>query len=299
MTKEKKHESWFSEMIKNLRKLSGEKIIIKCGGKMMDDPEFLSNFASDIATLNALGIITIIVHGAGEKLDSMLSSLNIESNFLNGYRVTNDKTMEVVEMVMSGHINGIFVKHLLENKVHAIGISCKDGNLITAKKVRRTMKDEGSNIEKIIDLGFIGEPDEANVEFLNDLLENYNCVPVISPIAFDKSFHTYSINADVLACYLGEVMGAKKIVIMSENHSIKTPTGFVNGAASVDDIERMIYTSSIQPEMMIRLKSSIRAIRNGVLKVHIVDSEEKESLISELSSELTNGLMIYGQNIDS
>lgn len=294
----KKNElrSQLSLIVNNLKKFSGEKIVIKCGGKMLDNEEQMKAFANDIATLNAFGIVIILVHGAGKiRLDSMLEKLGLENNFTNGYRVANKEGIDIVEMVMSGSINTSILKYLLEQKIHAIGLSCKDGNLVSVKRIRRTKKDESSNIEKIIDLGFVGDPVASNVEFLSDLLETYNCVPVISPMAFDDKFSTYTINADVLACYLGEVMGAKRVVIMSENYSIKSDIGFINGDIDVKRLQQMIDDSDIDENILIRLNACMNAVKNGVEKVHIVNTDLENALIEELSSDISHSTAIYSE----
>lgn len=283
------------EMIKKLRSsVYGKVIVIKCGGSLMNDPKFLKSFASDVATLHSVGARVVIVHGAGIKLNEMLEKFGIEENFLNGYRVTNKETMEIVEMVMSGYINKRFVQHLQEEGINTIGLSCKDNCLVTAKKIHRTQKDEGSNIERIIDLGFIGDPIEINEEFLENLLNN-DSVTVVSPIAFDKNFNTLSLNADTLACFLGEKLEASDVVILSENYYIKSQLGRVSGSISVSEAEKMVYSSNIQHELLIRLKSATQAIRAGVNKVHIIDSQVTGSLLAEFTNNVTTGTVIVGE----
>jgi len=282
-----------SDMINNIKPLFGERIVIKCGGEMMDNESFLEGLASDIAILRALGVLVVLVHGAGSQLDKTLAKLKIKNEFFDGYRVTDSATMEVVEMVMTGLINKNFVKHLAKQDLNAIGISGKDGNLITAKKIRRTQRDEGSNIERIIELGFIGDPSEINIEFLEDLIENSGIIPIISPVAFDKNFATYSLNADVLACFLGEHLKASKVIIMSENNTIRSSNGQIAGAISLADIEKMLYTAMIEPKMIIRLKACLSAIKNGVANIHIICTNRKHSLLAEFASGNTTGTMIY------
>ncbi|QED23075.1 acetylglutamate kinase [Candidatus Deianiraea vastatrix] len=285
--------SELSEMIGNLKELSGERIVIKCGGELMDDENFLESLGNDIAILRTLGISVVVVHGAGSQVDRVLAKLKIKNDFFDGYRITDSATIEVVEMALTGLINKNFVKYLLKHEVNCIGLSGKDNNLITAKKIRRTQKDEGSNIERIIDLGFIGDPADINLEFFEDLLDNADLVPVISPIAFDKSFNTFSINADVLACYIAENIKATKVIIMSENYNIKSKDGIINGHIKPSDVNRLIENTT-DYKMILRLKASVNALKNGVEAVHIISSEDKHSLLAELSSlnDTTSGIVI-------
>ncbi len=284
------------ECIMQLHPFAGETFVIKCGGSMMDDENFLTSFASDIAILNSLGISTVIVHGAGKQLEKMLAKFKLKNEFFDGYRVTDAETMEVVEMVMSGQINQNFVKHLIQKKVNAIGLSCKDGNLVTVKKIRRTSRDEGSNIERIIDLGFVGEPETVNCEFLEQIIEDAMIVPVISPVAFDKNYHTYSVNADVLACAIGKAIKAQKVIIISENNNIHTKNGVLSGSISLPELEKVLYNSIIPPELVVRIKSCVDAMRDGVENVHIIDAVS-HTLMAELTCGVTTGTMIYNDVI--
>lgn len=280
------------ECVAQLKPLSGTNIIIKCGGARMHDEEFLDAFAADIFVLNSLGIGTIIIHGAGGQLEKLLSQFKLKNEFLDGYRVTNAETMEAAEMVLTGLINKKFIKYLAKHNVNAIGLSCKDGNLVKVKKLRRTKRDEDSNIERIIDLGYVGEPDIINEEFLNQIIDDLGFTPVISPVAFDSHYNTHSVNADVLACAIGGAIKASKIVIISENMNIKSSNGVLTGSISLNELEKIAYHSTILPQLSLRIKSCINAMKNGVSNIHIIDIVP-HTLLTELTCNTTTGTMIY------
>lgn len=281
------------EYISILKKnLSDSVVVIKCGGFTVDNEVLLKSFASDVGVLNALGVKVVIVHGNGHQVDMTLNRLKIKSDFMDGYRVTNKETMEVVEMVMSGIIGKSFIKYLNQNSVSAIGISCKDGDIVRAKKIRRTKKERNSNVEKMIDLGFVGEPEEVKANVIESLLSK-GIVPVISPIAFDSDYNTYSINPDILACSIGGSIGAKKVIIMSDLTSSKGFNISGNGLMELKEVESILYNEDIEYQLSIRLKCCLDSIRNGVDKIHLISSSIEHGLLTELASYSSIGTVIY------
>ena len=194
-----------SEALPHMQQYDEETIVIKYGGHAMGEESLAKQFARDIVLLEQTAINPVVVHGGGPQIAAMLSRLGIKSEFAAGLRVTDAPTMEIVEMVLAGSINKSIVSHINEAGGKAVGLCGKDGNMVTATKATRTMVDPGSNIEKVVDLGFVGEPDKVDLTLLNQLI-GYELIPVLAPLASSTDGKTYNVNADTFA---GAVAGAQ------------------------------------------------------------------------------------------
>ena len=204
-----------SEALPYIKKFAGDIFVIKFGGNAMGDKEIVKEFAKDIVLLKKIGINPIVVHGGGPQIGEMLKKLQIKSKFIDGLRVTDGETVDIVEMVLSGLINKDLVAEINHQGGLAIGLSGKDAHLIEAKKIRRTKRDENSNIEKILDLGFVGEPTRINPDVFIALDES-DVIPVIAPIGMGKNGETYNINADTVAGKIAEAVNAAKLIMLTD-----------------------------------------------------------------------------------
>jgi acetylglutamate kinase len=193
-----KRAAILTEALPYIKKFSGETFIVKFGGSAMGNKESMANFAQNVVLLKSCGINVVVVHGGGPQISAMLERMNIKSEFVNGVRVTTKDMIEIVEMVLCGSINKEIVSIINRAGGTALGLSGKDANLIKAKKMRKTTKETDSNIERILDLGYVGIPVVINSDFF-DALENTPVIPVIAPVGFDEAGNTYNINADIVA----------------------------------------------------------------------------------------------------
>ena len=207
------HTEWLekagilADALPYMRAFAGQTVVVKYGGHAMGDESLATGFASDIVLLKQVGINPVVVHGGGPQIGAMLDRLKIQSSFIDGLRVTDAETVDIVEMVLCGSINKQIVTAINKAGGFAVGLSGKDGNLIKARKLRRSKKDPGSNIEKILDLGFVGEPAEINPHILSTFEES-DTIPVIAPIGVGSNGETFNINADTSAGAIAAAMGA-------------------------------------------------------------------------------------------
>ena len=204
-----------SEALPYMRRFAGQTFVIKYGGHAMGDAALAERFAQDIVLIKHVGINPVIVHGGGPQIGAMLERLAIQSEFIDGLRVTDQTTVDIVEMVLSGSINKQIVTAISGAGGTAVGLSGKDGQLIQAKKLVRTKRDPESNIEKVLDLGFVGEPETVNPHVLK-VLEQSDVIPVIAPIGVGENGETYNINADTAAGAVAAAVGASKLIMMTD-----------------------------------------------------------------------------------
>jgi acetylglutamate kinase len=286
--------SILAEALPYIQKFSGEVFVIKIGGSAMGDPKVIENFAKDVTLLKQIGVNPVIVHGGGTQIGDMLNKLKIKSEFIDGLRVTDRQTVDIVEMVLSGSINKELVTAINKQGGHAIGISGKDANLIVAQKLQKTHKDSDSNIEKILDLGFVGEPVTINPEILYTLDES-DLIPVIAPIGISKSGQTYNINADTVAGKIASSLNAYKLIVLSDVDGIYNEDKLIN-SINVNEIHDLINKKIISAGMIPKTKTCIDALENGVNSVHILNGKTPHILLVEVFTEHGVGTMINLEN---
>ena len=279
-----------SEALPYMKKFSGETFIIKFGGSAMGDQKLLQNFAKDIVLLKQTGINPIVVHGGGPQIGATLKKMNIETEFVDGLRVTDKNTVDIVEMVLTGKINKQIVNAVCSAKGMAIGISGKDGNLIQAKKLKRIRKTD-SNIEKILDMGFVGEPSMINPELFM-LLEETDVIPIIAPIGFGENNETYNINADTVAGAIASALVAKKLIMLTDVEGLLDDKNNLVKRASVSDARKMISRGIVKGGMIPKVETCINAIYNNVEASHILDARIPHVLLLEIFTEHGSGTMI-------
>lgn len=280
-----------SEALPYMRKFAGETFVIKYGGSAMGDPELAKSFARDIVLMKQVGINPIIVHGGGPQIGAMLEKLKIKSSFIDGLRVTDKDTVEIVEMVLSGSINKQIVTEINAAGGFAIGLSGKDGNLIEAKKIKRTAKNSDSNIEKILDLGFVGEPTYINPDFIS-VFEQTDIIPVIAPIGVGEKGETYNINADSVAGAIATTIAACKLIMLTDVPGVLDKNKDLISELSVKQANQMIKNGSINGGMIPKVETCISAITNDTEAAHILNGKTPHVLLLEIFTEHGTGTMI-------
>lgn len=280
-----------SRALPYMQKYQNETVVVKYGGHAMGDPELGRAFARDIALLKRSGINPIVVHGGGPQIGQMLTRMNIESRFEGGLRVTDQKTVEIVEMVLAGSINKEIVAMINAEGEWAIGLCGKDGNMVYAEKAEKKVIDPDSNIERILDLGFVGEVKRVDRTLL-DLLAKSEMIPVIAPIAPGKDGQTYNINADTFAGAIAGALGAKRLLFLTDVPGVMNKDKVFQKELSVAQANTMIKEGTIAGGMIPKVETCINAIADGVEGVVIVDGKKPHAVLLELFTEHGAGTLL-------
>jgi acetylglutamate kinase len=280
-----------SEALPFMRRFNGQKIVVKYGGHAMGDPELARLFAQDMVLLKQVGMNPIVVHGGGPQIGQMLKQLNIQSEFVDGLRVTDQQTIDVVEMVLAGKINKEIVSNINGAGGVGVGLCGKDANLITASKLTRTKRDPESNIEKVLDLGFVGEPVKVDPHVL-DCFVDTDIIPVISPIGVGEDGQTYNINADTAAGAIAKAVGASRLYMLTDVKGILDQDKNLVRDADTSRINAMIADGTIQGGMIPKTETCMDAVENGVEAAVIVDGRAPHAVLLELFTERGAGTMI-------
>lgn len=281
-----------SEAMPFLKKFAGETFVIKFGGSAMGSEENMDNFVKNVVLLKQVGINPVIVHGGGPQIGAMLSRLSIESSFVDGLRVTDEKGLEIVEMVLSGSINKKIVHKINEFGGKAIGISGKDGGFIKAKRVKKVKKETDSNIEKIVNYGFVGTPYKIETDILA-LFEESDFIPVIAPIGIGEKGETFNINADTVAGYVAEALQACKLIILSDIDGVMLENGDLISHLSTSTAKKMIKDGVIKGGMIPKIETCFHALENGVEYAHILNGGVNNILLMEIFTKKGAGTMIF------
>lgn len=280
-----------SEALPYMRRHAGRTFVVKYGGHAMGDPELADLFARDIVLLKQIGANPIVVHGGGPQIGQMLERLKIKSSFVDGLRVTDKETVEIVEMVLSGSINKQIVSAIQNAGGRAAGLSGKDGRLITARRLRRSVRDPGSNIEQVLDLGFVGEPERVNPHILESFVRS-DIIPVVAPIGVDESGETYNINADTAAGAIAGATGASRLLMLTDVVGVLDQSKQLIRQMSVGGARRRIVDGTISGGMIPKVETCIAAVEQGVEAAVILDGRVAHALLLELFTEGGAGTMI-------
>jgi acetylglutamate kinase len=281
-----------SEALPYMQRYDEETIVIKYGGHAMGDEQLAREFARDIVLLEQTAINPIVVHGGGPQIEAMLSKLGVQSQYAGGLRVTDEKTLEVVEMVLAGSINKQIVGYINEAGGKAIGLCGKDGNMVVARKLTRTIVDPGSHIEKVIDLGFVGEPDKVDVTVLNQILGR-ELIPVLAPVAAAADGGTFNVNADTFAGAVAGALKAKRLLLLTDVPGVLDKSKQLIKQLSADDARRLIADGTISGGMIPKVETCIDALERGVEGVVILDGKVPHAVLLELFTELGAGTLIH------
>ncbi len=281
-----------SEALPFMRRYSGKTFVIKYGGHAMGDERLARSFARDVALLKQVGINPLVVHGGGPQIGALLDRLKIKSEFVDGLRVTDHNTVTVVEMVLSGSINKAIVSAINAAGGKAIGLSGKDGGLIKARKLRRTRADPDSNIEKILDLGFVGEPTEIDPHVL-EMLGRSDVIPVIAPIGQGPNGETFNINADTVAGAIAGAVEATRLLMLTDVAGVMDGDGTVITDMSVAQARDFIADGTIHGGMIPKVETCIKAIRDGVGATVVMDGRTDHALLLEIFTDHGVGTAIW------
>ena len=279
------------EALPFMRRYSGQTLVVKFGGHAMGEADYVSAFAADIALLDQVGARPVVVHGGGPQIGAMLKKLEIESQFVDGLRVTDEATISVVEMVLAGGINKALVAAIARAGGRAVGISGKDGGLITARKLMATAKTAGSPIEEAIDLGFVGEPDHVDTRVL-DALNAANLIPVVAPVGSDAAGETYNINADTAAGAIAAALGATRMLMLTDVAGVLDKSGTLITDLTVSQAEALIRDGTVSGGMIPKVETCINAVLGGAEAAVIMDGRAPHALLVELFTEHGMGTMI-------
>jgi acetylglutamate kinase len=278
------------------RRYAGKTIVVKYGGHAMGDDAIAKQFAEDIVLLKQVGMNPVVVHGGGPQIGSMLKRLKIKSSFIDGLRVTDRETVEIVEMVLSGSINKELVALINKAGGLAVGLSGKDADLIRAKKLEHTAtrRDTDSHIEKVLDLGFVGEPYAINTKML-DLLEKSDIIPVIAPIGVGTKGETYNINADTAAGAVAAAMKAKRFLLLTDVVGVLDKEKKLIPQLTVELARELIGDGTISGGMIPKIETCLEAIKGGVEAAVIIDGRVPHAILLELFAEGAGTLIRRGR----
>ena len=293
----KSKEDWLaqakvlSEALPYMRRYAGETFVIKFGGNAMGNAELARLFARDVVLLRQVGINPVVVHGGGPQIGAMLERLKIKSQFVDGLRITDKETVEVVEMVLSGTINKQIVSAINEVGGFAVGLSGKDGNLLRAEKLRRTRRDPDSNIERILDLGLVGEPTAVDPHIL-DHFDETDITPVIAPIGAGPGGETLNINADTVAGAIASAVAARRLLMLTDVEGVVDKKGNLIPEMTVKEARDNIADGTIQGGMIPKIETCLEAIENGVEGAVVIDGRVPHVMLLELFTEHGAGTLI-------
>ena len=280
-----------SEALPHMQRYDEETVVIKYGGHAMGQEQLARDFASDIVLLEQTAINPVVVHGGGPQIEAMLKRLGIKSEFAAGLRITDAATVEIVEMVLAGSINKQIVSHINEAGGKAVGLTGKDGNMVRARKISRHVVDPGSNIERVIDLGFVGEPEKVDVTVLNHILGR-ELIPVLAPLASAPNGGTYNVNADTFAGAVAGALKAKRFLLLTDVPGVLDKSKQLIGELTVDDARRLIADGTIAGGMIPKVETCIYALDQGVEGVVIMDGRVPHAVLLELFTDHGAGTLI-------
>ena len=281
-----------TEALPFMQRYDRKTVVVKYGGHAMGDAALAELFARDVVLLKQSGVNPIVVHGGGPQIASMLERLNIKSQFQNGLRVTDAQTIEVVEMVLAGAINKQIVTALNQAGGRAVGLSGKDANLIIARKTRARKADPSSNIDKAVNLGFVGTPKTINTDVLDVMLKS-DLIPVVAPIATSEDGQTLNVNADTAAGALAAALNAERLLMLTDVTGVLDKKGALIERLSTRQAATLIRNGTAQGGMIPKLQTAIDAVKNGVTATAILDGRVPHAILLELFTELGAGTLVH------
>ncbi len=283
--------SILTESLPYITRFVGKTIVVKYGGNAMTEESLKHDFARDIVLMKLVGMNPIVVHGGGPQIGDMLSRLNIESRFVDGMRVTDTATMDVVSMVLGGLVNKDIVNLINQHGGTALGVSGKDGKLILARKLEVSRKSPDLQTDEIIDIGHVGEVSGINVAFLKSLIAT-GSIPVIAPIGVGEDGESYNINADLVAGKIASVMNAEKLMLLTNVSGIKDKQGNVLTGLDPSAVSDLIADQTIVDGMLPKVKCACDAIAEGVSSAHIIDGTVPHAVLLEIFTDKGVGTLI-------
>ena len=281
-----------AEALPYMQRYDDEIVVVKYGGHAMGAENLAREFARDIVLLEQTAINPVVVHGGGPQIEAMLKQLGVQSQYAAGLRITDAKTLEIVEMVLAGSINKNMVGYINEAGGKAIGLCGKDGNMVVARKLTRTVIDPDSALEKVVDLGFVGEPDKVDTTVLDQVLGR-ELIPVLAPVAAAVNGGTFNVNADTFAGAIAGALKAKRLLLLTDVPGVLDKSKNLIKELSVDDARRLIADGTISGGMIPKVETCIEALERGVEGVVILNGKVPHAVLLELFTELGAGTLIH------
>ena len=293
----KRQEDWLAradiltEALPYMRRHAGKTVVVKYGGHAMGDDTLAAAFARDIVLMRQVGINVIVAHGGGPQIGAMLDRVGVKSEFIDGLRVTTTEAVEVVEMVLSGQVNKSIVAQITSEGGRAVGLSGKDGGLIRVKKLARTKKEPDSNIEKVLDLGFVGEPEQID-PYILEAMSDKGIIPVVAPIGWDADGNTYNINAATVAGTLAGALNASRLLMLTDVSGVLDKSGALMPELTVARCRNLQKDGTISGGMIPKVETCIDAVKQGVEGAVIIDGRVPHGVLLELFTEHGSGTLI-------
>ncbi len=280
-----------TEALPYIQRFSGKTIVIKYGGNAMVDDALKNSFARDVVLMKLVGMNPVVVHGGGPQIGALLEKIGKESHFVEGMRVTDSETMDVVEMVLGGLVNKEIVSLINQHGGSAVGLTGKDGDLIHARKLTFTSSAPEMNASEIIDIGHVGEVSSINTSVV-DMLVGGDFIPVIAPIGVGKDGQSYNINADLVAGKIAEVLGAEKLMLLTNTAGVLDKNDNVVSGITRKDVEKLIADGSIYGGMLPKIRCALEAVQCGVNTAHIIDGRVEHAVLLEIFTNQGVGTLI-------
>ncbi len=280
-----------TEALPYIQRFTNKTVVVKYGGNAMIDETLQNSFARDIVLMKLVGINPVVVHGGGPQISELLDKLNIKSRFIDGMRITDSATMDVVEMVLGGNVNKQIVSLINRNGGHAIGLTGKDGNLICAKKLSAKRKIPEMAAPEIIDIGHVGDVKSVNVNVINMLTQS-DFIPVIAPIGVDDNGSSMNINADLVAGKIAGVLQAEKLILLTNVAGLENKQGNVLTGLSTSQVNELIEDGTIHGGMLPKIRCALEAVNNGVNTAHIIDGRVSHAVLLEIFTDSGVGTLI-------
>jgi acetylglutamate kinase len=284
-----------TEALPYIQRFNGKTIVIKYGGNAMADDQLKSGFARDVVLMKSVGMNPVIVHGGGPQIGELLKRIGKESEFVDGMRVTDSETMDVVEMVLGGQVNKEIVNLINSHGGSAVGLTGKDGDLIRARKLVFKRSSPEMEVPEIIDIGHVGEVASIDTSVI-DLMLQGNFIPVIAPIGAGEDGQSYNINADLVAGKLAEVLKAEKLIMLTNTAGLMNVNGEVLTGMTVEEVNRLIDEDVINGGMLPKIRSALDAFHAGVKSAHIIDGRVEHAVLLEIFTDKGVGTLIHGRN---
>jgi acetylglutamate kinase len=280
-----------SEALPHMQRYDEETVVVKYGGHAMGQEAMAKSFARDVVLLEQTAINPVVVHGGGPQIGDMLNRLGIKSEFAAGLRITDKSTIEIVEMVLAGSINKQIVGFINEAGGKAVGLCGKDGNMVTARKISRTIADPSSHIEKVVDLGFVGEPEKVDITVLTQILGR-DLIPVLAPLATSTDGVTYNVNADTFAGAIAGALRAKRLLLLTDVEGVLDKSKSLIRELSANDVRRLIADGTISGGMIPKVETCLYALDAGVEGVVILDGRVPHAVLLELLTDHGAGTLM-------
>lgn len=283
--------SVLAEALPYIQRFSGKTIVVKYGGNAMTEEALKNGFARDIVLMKLVGMNPVVVHGGGPQIGHLLERVGKQSEFIQGMRVTDSETMDIVEMVLGGMVNKEIVNLIHQHNGNAVGLTGKDGNLIRAKKMEMTAFNEDLNAPELIDLGHVGEVERINTKVLDMLIQD-DFIPVIAPVGVDDQGHSYNINADLVAGKVAEALHAEKLMLLTNTPGLLDKQGELLTGLNAESVAALIEDGTIYGGMLPKIQCALDAVQNGVESSHIIDGRVEHAVMLEVFTDEGVGTLI-------